>query len=101
MSDEEDADDAEAGGDGAATDRERLLERPSVEIVRAAAAVTGRDPAEGPPLYESVDADALDAILRHPADGATVSVTFTYDDVVVTVDSDGGVDVEAVAEEGE
>ncbi|MFW6321619.1 MAG: HalOD1 output domain-containing protein [Halohasta sp.] len=42
-------------------------ERPIVEVViDALVAVSGRDPLDLPPLYEAVDPDALELIVREP-----------------------------------
>lgn len=70
-------------------------EQPTVAVVEAVAAATGRDPKAMPPLYHAVDADALDAILRAGADGTrgSVHVSFQYAGTDVTVAADGTVSV--------
>ncbi len=57
-------------------------ERPSTAIVTAVASVLERDPLELPPLYETVDPDALDSLLQHAHrtdDTATHEVWFSYE----------------------
>jgi len=60
----------------------------SMRVVRRVARETGADTAELPPLYDSIDPDALDAVVES---AATTSVTFTYAGYDVTVDADGTV----------
>lgn len=60
-------------------------------IPEAVAAATGRSPTEGPPLQESVDVDALRALLDENKD--VMSVSFAYDGTTVTIDGDGTVRV--------
>ncbi len=60
-------------------------------IVTAVEAYTGRDATEFPPLYESIDADAL-SLLVHRADGRkrdAVQVRFVYADCELAVTGDG------------
>lgn len=59
------------------------------------AAATGHEPTELPPLYESIDADALEALISGQAvstDGSA-RVTFAYAGVEVTVRSSGEIEV--------
>lgn len=58
-------------------------------LPEAIAAATGRSPTEGPPLQESVDVDALRALLD--GDSEVMSVSFVYDGVRVTIEGDGTV----------
>lgn len=71
-------------------------ERPSIALVKAVAALTGRDPMTMPPLYESIDPDALNALVtaRETEQTATVDLSFVYDGVAVRIDSDGALDVQ-------
>lgn len=76
-------------------------EEPSAAVVTAVAAATNRDPVDLPPLYDHVDADALDALLtggRRSDD--EVTVRFDYDGFGVTVVSDGRLTVTPAAHEG-
>lgn len=67
----------------------------SVErIVEAVAAHADTDPLELPPLYEAIDADALDALFREGCDG---SVQFRYADRDVTFYSEGSVEIDGEA----
>lgn len=59
-------------------------------VVETVAAATDRDPVDLPPLYESVDPDALDACVASMASG---TVTFSYAGYAVTVDDEGSVDL--------
>ena len=57
-------------------------------IVEAVAEREGTDPLEvAPPLYESVDVDALDALYRSRVGESTVTVTFEYADYLVTLEA--------------
>lgn len=68
----------------------RDADAPSTAVVEAVALATGRDPLDLPVLEESLDTDALDALVTHSAD-RTTRVSFTYDGVDVVVDSSGGI----------
>ena len=63
----------------------------AARIPTAIAAVTGRDPIEGPPLQQFVDVDALEQLLA--SGGSRTRVSFTYDGMEVTVSSDGRVEI--------
>jgi len=68
----------------------------AVAIVRELARWRGEAPAEtSVQLYEHVDADALDQLLRHTANqpAAEWELTFTVEECAVTVTSDGTVRV--------
>ncbi len=67
--------------------------QPSVAVVEAVAAVTGRDSVDGPPLYDFLDPDALDALadVRDAGTATDVCVEFVYDGVDVTITGDGTV----------
>jgi hypothetical protein len=61
----------------------------TVEIVRQVAAATERDATNLPPLYETVDTGALEALIKSlSGDG---SVTFPYLDFMVHVSATGTV----------
>ena len=63
------------------------------EVVSAVARAEGVDPADvEPPLFESVDIDAVESLFRD----ASGHVTFEYAGYVVTVSSDGDVSLEPV-----
>lgn len=71
---------------------------PSTAVVEAVAAATGRDPTTIEPLYERIDPDALDALVG--ANGTTpdsenVSVSFSFAELLVTVQRNGEVVVRA------
>jgi len=60
--------------------------------VTAVAAARGVDPVALPPIYESVDVDALNALLAGAPDrpgDVEGRVTFTYAGYAITVDFDG------------
>lgn len=61
-------------------------------IVREVATLEEVAPHELPPLYETVDPEALDQTLES-LDAGEGSITFTYTDYVVIVDSAGNVTV--------
>lgn len=71
-------------------------ERPSETVVRAVAATEDCDPLEVDPLQESIDTDALDALVTSDGDGAhDVTVTFPYEGYGILVESSGLVEVYA------
>jgi len=63
----------------------------STAIVSALEDYTGRDATDFPPLYDSVDADAMAALLRHPSGGTRdgVQIRFFYADHELAVTGDG------------
>lgn len=65
---------------------------PSVAVIEAVAAVTGRDPTTMPPLHRTVDVDAFDAMLTERTD-SSIRLSFDYAGVTVTVDRDGVIEV--------
>lgn len=71
-------------------------EPPLLGVVRAVAAVRGREPTALPPLYDVVDPDALDRLVGgppgHEADGS-VRVAFVYAGTTVSVDGTGRIQV--------
>lgn len=63
----------------------------SVRVVEAIANAAGADPLSlDPPLFEVVDMDALDRLVRQDA---CSHVEFEYDDHLVVVDGDGSISV--------
>ena len=70
-------------------------DRPSTAIVDAVAEATGRELRQLPPLFQTVDADALDALLAfgyHERD-VPLEVTFTYVGIEVTVTATGSIEL--------
>ena len=65
-------------------------ESPSERVVRGVASAAGRDPLELPPLFGSVDPEALDATVRTISDG---TVSFRFAGYEVAVDSGGEVEL--------
>ncbi|SFC33886.1 hypothetical protein SAMN05444422_10783 [Halobiforma haloterrestris] len=67
-----------------------------VAVVETVATVVDRDPLELPPLFESVDTEALETLVRSsPRNRETsLEVTFSYMDCPVTVSARGDVVVE-------
>lgn len=77
----------------ASGERLRYVERSdtvstSTAIVEAVAAVSDRDPADLPPLYESIDPDALNTLLGPAGDRSDqpLAVSFAYFGYSVRVD---------------
>lgn len=70
---------------------------PTEAVIQAVADASDRTPMEtiedAPPLYESVDPDALDTLLASDRSTGLTSVRFAYDGYVVTVDNTGAVTV--------
>lgn len=90
----------ERGSDEASTElqsgvvRERFdwsSVKPSTAVVETVAAVAERDHGEIEPLYESVDPDALDALIADSSREACVSMTLTLAGYEVHLRSDGDV----------
>jgi hypothetical protein len=76
-------------------------ESPSNAVVSAISTVTGVDPLELPHIYDSIDPDALDAIMESPVvvgHHDTVDVRFRYADHDVSVRTDGTITVRAPVE---
>ena len=68
---------------------------PSESVIRRTANYKGVDPLELTPLYESIDPDALDALVgRNAANGSGVEVEFTYNGYNVTVTGNGIVHID-------
>ena len=86
--------DGSAGADASPTTARQSGEesdRPTVAVVEAVAAATGRSTGDLPPLQETLDADALNTLLsRQPS---AVTVSFRYAGTVVSVSGNDGVEV--------
>lgn len=70
-------------------------ESPTVAIVEALEDATGVDQQELPPLFESIETDALDMLFggeRRPEDGGTI-LRFRVDTWIVFVHSNGQISV--------
>lgn len=68
------------------------VKRPSIAVVEAVAAATGRKPTDICSLHSTLDPDALDSLLRanrESAEDAHVTLSFSYAGQDVTVRSDG------------
>lgn len=63
---------------------------PAERVVRVVADVADVDPLDLPPLYSTIDTDALDAVIETVPTG---SVQFRYAGQYVTVYGDGSVEV--------
>lgn len=71
-------------------------QRISVQIVEAVAETAGVDPLELPPLYETIDPEAIDALIADSEAGQSTSpdvIKFAYADHMVTVYGDQTVEV--------
>lgn len=64
---------------------------PGVGIVEAVADVTGTEPMALPPLQQSIDVDAMNALLRTADDELVLSIA--YADRVVVIDGGGTISV--------
>lgn len=65
---------------------------PSMAVVEAVAAATGRDPYEMPPIQRAVDTDALDALVA-AENGSSLRISFEYLEATVTIHPDGVIEV--------
>lgn len=85
--------DGSAGADASHTTVRQGEEsdRPTVAVVEAVAATTGRPTGELPPLQETLNADALNTLLNGQPSAVTVS--FRYAGTVVSVSGKDGVEV--------
>ena len=85
--------------EGIQTQYDWSLTEPSAAVVETIAWATNCDHQELNPLYDSIDPDAFDAILAPPTTkntDMTTSISFTYADYTVTVQSNGTVNVAPV-----
>lgn len=66
-------------------------ERPTLAIVQAVADLREADPESLPPLYDSINPEALEELLMrdHPSAQDGTVITFSYADCTVTVGADG------------
>jgi len=68
----------------------------SIQIIEAVAETAGVDPLELPPLYETIDPEAIDALIADSETGHSTSpslIKFAYAGYTVTVDSNQTVEV--------
>ena len=76
---------------------------PSTAVIETVAIAVNREPTALEPLYESLDSDALDTLLRSTGstskDAGTVTISFKYAGQQVTVHSRGDVIVRASSAE--
>lgn len=86
----------EPGGDGGSTENVvrldwREFDEPSAGIVHAAARLTGLAPTDLPPLHETVETDALSALLDRGREHSPspVQITFYYAGLRTTASADG------------
>ncbi|WP_135303684.1 HalOD1 output domain-containing protein [Haloarcula amylovorans] len=64
---------------------------PSMAVVEVIAAAAGTEPTVGTPIYESVEAGAIDALFRAGNDSSDRQFSFTHEGIAVTVKGDGTV----------
>lgn len=88
----------ETRGRDDATYRVRSRESVTEAVVRAASSETGTDRIELPPLYSTVDPDALNRLFAHSDSGSTrrpnAVIGFTFAGQRVRVKSDGTITVD-------
>jgi hypothetical protein len=63
----------------------------SVRVIEQVADATDSDPSELPPLYNDIDPDALNALVKHMTHG---EISFTYAGQEITVASSGHIRLE-------
>jgi hypothetical protein len=66
---------------------------PSVALVEAVAAATDRTVTDLPPLQQSIDPDALDALLTGNQ-SSEVSISFRYADTAVSIHRNGSIELQ-------
>lgn len=72
--------------------REELSDSVSSKIVQRVATLTEQDVIQLPPLYDTIDPDALDRLVQSTETGKTIlSIQFTYAEHQVTVEPNGTV----------
>ncbi|MXR53008.1 hypothetical protein GRX03_15520 [Halovenus sp. WSH3] len=76
----------------------KRYEQPVLAIVEAIAAVEGKRPTDLPPLGEEIDVDALTALLETNQADETITVSFRYQGLDVTLDGRGQLTVTAVSD---
>ncbi|NGM68362.1 hypothetical protein G6M89_04955 [Natronolimnobius sp. AArcel1] len=64
-------------------------------VIDAVATATGISPIELPPLYDSVDPDALNTLFDRQREGSALEMGFFYSDYRIVVEGDGRVIVSA------
>lgn len=74
----------------------RSGELPSERVIEAVAAYSNTPPEELPPLYNTLDPDALDVLF--PSDGMNGRVDFSYANYKVTLRSDKEIELSPVDE---
>lgn len=67
-------------------------------VVDAVAAVAEADPIELPPLYESIDPDALETLFDRQREGTALEISFSYTGYEIVVEEGDRITVSAVAE---
>lgn len=70
-----------------------LTATPATRVVTAVAAAADTDPVDLPPLYDTLDPEALNTLINSSESGS-VLLTFSYTGYRVTVHGNGEVDVE-------
>jgi len=65
---------------------------PSIAVVEAVAATTGKEPRALPPLQHAIDGDALDDLFTGGSDGV-LRLSFEYAGTAVTLHQSGRIDV--------
>jgi len=88
-----------ANGDGS-VDRHQV-EQPSIAVLEAVATATNRDPIDLPRLHDYVDPDALDALVSAESADGSVSVSFDYDGLEVTVDAVDSIELRSPTRDGD
>lgn len=68
----------------------------STKVVQRVAAVTGREAMQLPPLYNTIDPEALDAIIDSVSTDASSVCRFTYEGCRITINGSGEVSVEEI-----
>lgn len=69
-------------------------EQPSEAVIRSVSTVSGKEPTSLTPLYDFLDPDALDELVKN---SDRVTVQFEFDGYLVTVRSDDRIFVRAAA----
>jgi hypothetical protein len=74
---------------------------PSSDVVEGVARVTGHDPEQLPVLHESIEVDALNALVStEHGERGRIAVSFTYSEAAVTVANTGTITVDTSPRSG-
>lgn len=72
-------------------------EQPALGVIEAIAGLKDRRPTDLPPLGNEFDVDALNSLLTTKTEGSRMTISFEYQELVVTISQSGSLVVQASA----